>query len=374
MGEPKVYYHRHLPHWQPEGATYHVVFRLDGSLPRNAVEDLREERCKMEKQLANIEQPDRRKELLKNIRWKIFEKYEALLDGRCRGPHWLRKEEAASIVNEAILHRDPEEYDLCAFTIMPNHVHMIFSLVRQADGTGVPSDIAQVDGTGVPSDATQVDGTGVPSDATQVDGTSVPSDVTQVDGTGVPSDVTQVDGTGASSDVTQVDGTSVPSDVTQVDGTGVPSDATQVDGTGASSDGTQVDGTGVPSDVTQVDGTSVPSDITQVDGTSVPSDVTQVDGTGVPSDATQVDGTGIPSYVVSNMLGSLKKYTARRINKMLHRSGPFWQNESYDHVIRNDRELERAIWYVLNNPVKAHLVDSWEKWPWTYVKPGILQD
>ncbi len=47
-------------------------------------------------------------------------------------------------------------------------------------------------------------------------------------------------------------------------------------------------------------------------------------------------------------------------------------DESYDHVIRTADELERTIQYVLNNPVKAGLVASWEEWPWSYIKPGLL--
>ena len=46
--------------------------------------------------------------------------------------------------------------------------------------------------------------------------------------------------------------------------------------------------------------------------------------------------------------------------------GSFWQAESYDHVVRNG-ELERIISYVLENPVKAGLVEDWEQWPYTYL-------
>ncbi|MCL5021739.1 MAG: hypothetical protein M1339_08835 [Bacteroidetes bacterium] len=60
------------------------------------------------------------------------------------------------------------------------------------------------------------------------------------------------------------------------------------------------------------------------------------------------------------------------MNPSLGRSGPFWQDESYDHVIRGAAELERTILYVINNPVKAGLAKSWENWPWTYLKPGVL--
>jgi REP element-mobilizing transposase RayT len=77
-------------------------------------------------------------------------------------------------------------------------------------------------------------------------------------------------------------------------------------------------------------------------------------------------------FPVTRLMASIKKYTARKANKLLGREGSFWQHESYDHVIRNPDELERIIWYVLNNPVAAGLTNHWTEWEWTYCKPGIL--
>lgn len=65
---------------------------------------------------------------------------------------------------------------------------------------------------------------------------------------------------------------------------------------------------------------------------------------------------------------SLKGYTARKANCLLGRSGTFWQHESYDHVVRDPSEWRRIVNYVLNNPVKAGLVDTWEKWQWSYCR------
>lgn len=47
----KTYYRRHLPHYQPENATYHVVFRLAGSLPATVIESLRLEREQAEQEI-----------------------------------------------------------------------------------------------------------------------------------------------------------------------------------------------------------------------------------------------------------------------------------------------------------------------------------
>ena len=65
-------------------------------------------------------------------------------------------------------------------------------------------------------------------------------------------------------------------------------------------------------------------------------------------------------------LQRLKGYTALHANKLLARTGQFWQRETYDHIIRSPEELTRITAYVLNNPVKAGLVDTWEEWLHTY--------
>ncbi len=71
------------------------------------------------------------------------------------------------------------------------------------------------------------------------------------------------------------------------------------------------------------------------------------------------------------IMKSLKGYTARQANKVLQRTGHFWEEESYDHEIRNAEELYRVVRYVLNNPVKAGLVHHWSDWRWSYCRPDL---
>ena len=75
---------------------------------------------------------------------------------------------------------------------------------------------------------------------------------------------------------------------------------------------------------------------------------------------------------LQKIMQSLKRHTARKSNLILGREGPFWQDESYDHVIRDNGEYLRIIHYVLQNPVNASLASKWEDWPWTYCRPGLL--
>jgi putative transposase len=72
-------------------------------------------------------------------------------------------------------------------------------------------------------------------------------------------------------------------------------------------------------------------------------------------------------YILSKILQGIKSKSALLGNKLLGRSGQFWQHESYDHVVRNEKELGRIIEYVLNNPVKAKLSESWKDWKWNYL-------
>jgi putative transposase len=69
----------------------------------------------------------------------------------------------------------------------------------------------------------------------------------------------------------------------------------------------------------------------------------------------------MPRVSPSRFLQTVKGYTAREANRLLGRTGqPFWQAESYDHVVGDDRESDRINGYIENNPVKAGLVANAE--------------
>ena len=70
-----------------------------------------------------------------------------------------------------------------------------------------------------------------------------------------------------------------------------------------------------------------------------------------------------PGHTLSDIVHSWKSFTAKSANRILGRTGPFWEREYYDHLVRNQSELERAIRYVGQNPEKAHLRD----WKWVWV-------
>lgn len=67
---------------------------------------------------------------------------------------------------------------------------------------------------------------------------------------------------------------------------------------------------------------------------------------------------------------SLKRFTAREGNRIVGLTGqPFWQDESYDRLVRNEREFERAVHYIESNPVTASLAATPEEFPWSSARP-----
>lgn len=217
-----MYYRRNMPHIQPSGATFFVTFRLAGSLPKEVVVKLKEEYMLNERLLNKIKVEKERKKKIDDQRKQYFSKFEEMLDKDTNGSHWLKDERIAKVVVDALHFYDKKEYDLLAYCIMPNHVHLVF-IVRH---DYILSVRAEARATGTMSTTSR--------------------------------------------------------------------------------------------------------------------------------------------YIVADILRLIKGSTAREANKILHRTGAFWQHESYDHVVRDGKELERVVQYVINNPVKAGFVTNAEDWKRSY--------
>ncbi len=67
--------------------------------------------------------------------------------------------------------------------------------------------------------------------------------------------------------------------------------------------------------------------------------------------------TPFPGIELEDILQSRKRQSAREINALLDhsRTGAFWQKHSFDHIVRNERALERFQSYIKENPMKAGL-------------------
>ncbi len=65
-------------------------------------------------------------------------------------------------------------------------------------------------------------------------------------------------------------------------------------------------------------------------------------------------------HELEDIMHSWKSYTATKANRLLGRSGPFWQREYFDHIVRSDHDLCRFASYLRKNPEKSGLRD----WAW----------
>ena len=78
-----------------------------------------------------------------------------------------------------------------------------------------------------------------------------------------------------------------------------------------------------------------------------------------------------PHRKLSEITRPIKKNSAREANVMLGRVGQsFWQDESYDHWVRDAREFDRITSYIESNPISAGLADHSAAWRWSSAWEG----
>ena len=188
----RTFHRRNLPHLYYNEGTYFITYRLAGTIPLPALEQFHLELSKLKKEELSIKQK------------RIFKKYDEYLDNALHGHDYLKKTIFAQVIKNTLHYPDRKDYFLICYCIMPNHVHLVFKLLKQNKG-------------------------------------------------------------------------------------------------------------------------------------------------------------------ISKIMQSIKRISALKCNKLLNKRGKFWQDESFDRLVRDDVELYHTINYVLNNPVKAGLVDDWTKWKDTYL-------
>jgi putative transposase len=60
-------------------------------------------------------------------------------------------------------------------------------------------------------------------------------------------------------------------------------------------------------------------------------------------------------HPLERILQSWKRHSALRINEHFGLVGPFWQEESFDRILRDEEHLYRTIQYIGRNPARAGL-------------------
>jgi len=63
-------------------------------------------------------------------------------------------------------------------------------------------------------------------------------------------------------------------------------------------------------------------------------------------------------FELSGWLRGIKSRSAQQVNKLLGRKGKFWQDESYDHLVRSEAQYAHYMRYTQENPVRAGLKEG----------------
>ena len=78
-------------------------------------------------------------------------------------------------------------------------------------------------------------------------------------------------------------------------------------------------------------------------------------------------------WALGEVMHSVKRFTAREINKTAGDEGAFWEEERYDRYVRGDSDLEEKFLYICNNPRGENLVGPDEDYPWVWT-PDVQSD
>jgi len=119
---------RRLPHWRQTDATYFVTFRLADSVPQSLLHQWRDERAIW----MRLHPPPWRLDAEREYKQRFTNRMQEWLDagmGACQ----MRRGDVRAEVELCILHFDGKRYDIDAFVLMPNHVHLLIKPAPRHD-------------------------------------------------------------------------------------------------------------------------------------------------------------------------------------------------------------------------------------------------
>ncbi len=117
----KPFYRRNLPHIQPKDGIFFVTYRLAFSLPKTALDSIKNKRYKLlnHKDLSNYKRQS-----------YMYDYYDKILDNIDNTPVWLENKAVADLVLGNLLYHHNKRYELICAQVMPNHSHIIIRPLR----------------------------------------------------------------------------------------------------------------------------------------------------------------------------------------------------------------------------------------------------
>jgi REP element-mobilizing transposase RayT len=128
----RTYYRNNMPHFTPIGGTFFITFRTKDSVPARVMQKLRFNYVKEVRQIKRKNLPVALVNLeIRKARYRYFQKYDKILDTSAKQNYPLADPEIIKIITDKLHELDGELYQLIAYCIMPNHVHLLISLANQ---------------------------------------------------------------------------------------------------------------------------------------------------------------------------------------------------------------------------------------------------
>jgi REP element-mobilizing transposase RayT len=83
-----------------------------------------------------------------------------------------------------------------------------------------------------------------------------------------------------------------------------------------------------------------------------------------------LDESNSSAFGTAEIMNGIRGASAHSVNKLLARSGPLWEEEFFDRLLRKG-EWPKVVDYIARNPVVAGLVQSEDEYPWLWIEPEV---
>ena len=123
-----LHFGRYLPHWHQDGRYVFVTFRLADSLPQAKLREYAIEK----EQWFKLHPRPWSKEDEKEYYRRFFDTFDKWLDSNY-GSCLLADSRYRTIVEKALHYYDGTHYELVAYVVMANHVHLLVRMLGEVD-------------------------------------------------------------------------------------------------------------------------------------------------------------------------------------------------------------------------------------------------
>jgi putative transposase len=129
--EYQFFHRRKLPHIQPEDSIIFVTFRLALSMPKEYFDNMHFKEDELRLSFKNCLQTAENKLMLSK---KLFALQDSYLDKLVHKDNYFLNSSCAKIISDELQIQDTKMFDLFAYTIMPNHIHILFKPLQDSNG------------------------------------------------------------------------------------------------------------------------------------------------------------------------------------------------------------------------------------------------